>query len=599
MTAPDPDDVTPAPSRGGGGGVLPRWFPRTHLVHLLYVANMGWQLAFNPESRWVEYAFAVALALAFLPLFVLSYHPDTDVRWRATRVTPLLGLLGTPFNVGASVFFVYAAAMGTSARPRRGALRWMVVQTGLLVVATLVSVVPWPYRIYGVLPSLAFIWIIGWQTIGEAARARAAERLRIENARIEALSAAAERERIARDLHDLLGHSLTGLVVRAQLVQSLLAADPDRAGAEAAQLEGTARQALAQLRAAVSGLNAVTLADELETAQRTLSAAGVAVDVRGAGQDVPDPDGRAVPRAGAAGGRHQRRPPRRGPPLRDPRGAPRRRLAPPRRRRRPREPRRGRGQRPSRHARAHHRGRRSRGARRRPQRPPARRRGRAVALRWPGRWRHPPDRHRARMTRPVRVVLAEDEQMIRDAFGQLLDLQPDVEVVAGCHDGASALEAVRHHRPDVLLTDIEMPGMSGLELAEAVAAGGLAVRVVIVTTFARPGYLRRALDAGVAGYVLKAAPVADLVQALRTVRDGGRVIEPELALMAWDAPVALTERERDVLRLAEGGLPNADIAARLHLAEGTVRNYLSDAITKLHARTRGEAAAIARSRGLL
>lgn len=199
----------------------------------------------------------------------------------------------------------------------------------------------------------------------------------------------------------------------------------------------------------------------------------------------------------------------------------------------------------------------------------------------------------------IRVVVAEDEGMIRDAFAQLLDLQPDVDVVARAKDGSEALQAVRDRCPDVLLTDIEMPAMTGLELAEAVREEGLSTRVVIVTTFARPGYLRRALDAGVAGYILKAEPVRDLVQALRTVRSGGRVIAPDLAVMAWDDTVELTDREREVLRLAERGLPNREIASSLRLAEGTVRNYLSDASNKLAARNRGEAAATARRRGLL
>lgn len=200
---------------------------------------------------------------------------------------------------------------------------------------------------------------------------------------------------------------------------------------------------------------------------------------------------------------------------------------------------------------------------------------------------------------PIRVVVAEDEGMIRDAFAQLLDLQSDVEVIGRAKNGAEALQAVRDHRPEVVLTDIEMPTMTGLELAEAVRDERLPTKVVIVTTFARPGYLRRAMDAGVAGYVLKAEPIDELVQALRTVRDGGRVIAPDLAVLAWDDSVELSGRERDVLRLAEDGLPNVEIASSLHLAEGTVRNYLSDAINKLTARNRAEAAAMARRRGLL
>lgn len=189
--------------------------------------------------------------------------------------------------------------------------------------------------------------------------------------------------------------------------------------------------------------------------------------------------------------------------------------------------------------------------------------------------------------------------MILDAFTRLLALQADVEVVGRAPDGDAALELVRELTPDVLVTDIEMPGLTGLELAEQIAEDTSETRVVILTTFARAGYLRRALDAGVAGYILKAAPIEDLVQALRTVRAGGRVIDPELAVMAWDEAVELTDRERAVLRLAEDGQPNRDIAQTLHLAEGTVRNYLSEAMGKLGARNRGEAATLARDRGLL
>lgn len=199
----------------------------------------------------------------------------------------------------------------------------------------------------------------------------------------------------------------------------------------------------------------------------------------------------------------------------------------------------------------------------------------------------------------LRVVLAEDQSMVRGAFGSLLELEPDVAVVASVADGVEALAAVREHRPDVLLTDIEMPGMTGLDVAAELHRTSDPTRVLIVTTFARAGYLRRALDAGVAGYVLKDAPVADLVAALRTVAAGGRVVAPELAVAAWEAADPLTSRERDVLRLAAEGEPNAAIATRLYLAEGTVRNHLSNAITKLGARNRTEAAARAREHGWL
>ena len=198
----------------------------------------------------------------------------------------------------------------------------------------------------------------------------------------------------------------------------------------------------------------------------------------------------------------------------------------------------------------------------------------------------------------IRTVLAEDQGMVLGAFASLLALEPDIEVVATAADGDEALAAVMDAQPDVLLTDIEMPGRSGLDVAAELARRGAPTRVVIVTTFARSGYLRRALDAGVAGYVLKDAPVEQLVDTLRRVHSGQRVIAPELAVAAWDGD-DLTEREQDVLRNAADGRPNAEIAARLHLAEGTVRNYLSSAIAKLGARNRTEAAATARERGWL
>jgi len=195
----------------------------------------------------------------------------------------------------------------------------------------------------------------------------------------------------------------------------------------------------------------------------------------------------------------------------------------------------------------------------------------------------------------IRVVLAEDQAMVRGAFAGLLNLEPDIEVVAVAEDGEGGLAAVEEHQPDILLTDIEMPGMTGLELASRLKDHPT-VRVVIVTTFARSGYLRRALDAGVSGYVLKDSPIEDLAGTLRRVAAGLRVIAPELAVSGRDP---LTDREREVLREVGEGHPNGEIAARLHLAEGTVRNYLSSAMVKLGARNRTEAFAKAREMGYL
>lgn len=200
----------------------------------------------------------------------------------------------------------------------------------------------------------------------------------------------------------------------------------------------------------------------------------------------------------------------------------------------------------------------------------------------------------------IRVVVAEDQVMVLGALASLLALEPDVTIVGQAHDGEAAISLVRDLLPDVLLTDIEMPGLTGIDVAAAIGAAKLPTRVVIVTTFARPGYLSRARDAGVHGYLLKDAPVETLAEAIRTVAAGGRVIPPELAAAAWEAGAdPLSERERTVLRLAEEGLPNKEIARRLSLAPGTIRNYLADAAAKLGAGNRIEAGRLARSRGWL
>ncbi len=199
----------------------------------------------------------------------------------------------------------------------------------------------------------------------------------------------------------------------------------------------------------------------------------------------------------------------------------------------------------------------------------------------------------------IRLVLAEDQGMLLGALATLLGLEPDLEVVARACDGPSALNALRRHRPDVLVTDIEMPGCSGLDLAEAVRRDGLPTRVLIVTTFGRPGYLRRAMDAGVRGYLLKDAPSAELAAAVRRVAAGEKVIAAELLVQAFDAADPLNERERQVLRLAEEGRSAKEIAEALGLSPGTTRNYLHEASQKLGATNRIEAARIARAQGWL
>jgi two-component system, NarL family, response regulator DesR len=199
----------------------------------------------------------------------------------------------------------------------------------------------------------------------------------------------------------------------------------------------------------------------------------------------------------------------------------------------------------------------------------------------------------------IRVLLAEDQAMVRGALSALLNLESDIEVLGSVADGETAWREVQRLTPDVLVTDIEMPGITGLELVQRVKRYELPVKSIIVTTFARPGFLRRALDAGVSGYLLKDAPAEHLAEALRTVHRGGRSIDPQLALEAWSEADPLNDRERQVLRLAGEGQSASDIAIKLNLSHGTVRNYLSEAIGKLGAANRIEAYRLARQKGWL
>jgi len=199
----------------------------------------------------------------------------------------------------------------------------------------------------------------------------------------------------------------------------------------------------------------------------------------------------------------------------------------------------------------------------------------------------------------IRVVIAEDQKMVLGALAALLDIERDIEVIGRAPNGRDALDLVRSLRPDVLLTDVEMPGLSGLELAHAVRTDAPATRVMILTTFARPGYLRRALDAGVSGYLLKDAPSDRLADAIRRVHAGGRAVDAELAAEAWGEGDPLTDRERQVLRLAADGKSGHEIAGELGLSEGTVRNYLSEAISKVGGKNRVDAGRIARTKGWL
>lgn len=204
------------------------------------------------------------------------------------------------------------------------------------------------------------------------------------------------------------------------------------------------------------------------------------------------------------------------------------------------------------------------------------------------------------MTEPIRLLLADDQALVRGALSALLELESDLEVVAEVGRGDEVVDAARRTKPDVALLDVEMPGLDGLSAAAALHAACPEVRVLIVTTFGRPGYLRQALEAGASGFVVKDTPARQLADAVRRAHAGLRVVDPSLAVESLTAGASpLTSRETDVLVAARDGGTVADLAATLHLSEGTVRNHLSAAIGKTGARTRAEAVRIADENGWL
>jgi len=204
------------------------------------------------------------------------------------------------------------------------------------------------------------------------------------------------------------------------------------------------------------------------------------------------------------------------------------------------------------------------------------------------------------MTTKIRILLAEDQAMVRGALTALLNLEEDLEVVAEVSQGDQVLQTAKKTKPDVALLDIEMPGSDGLSAAQALHENLPSCRIVILTTFGRSGYLRRAMESGAVGFLLKDAPADQLAIAIRRVMAGERVVDPELALSALsDGNDPLTGRERDVLRASLDGASIADIAAQLYLSEGTVRNHISTAIQKLNVHNRTEAAHLAQEKGWL
>ena len=415
--------------------------------------------------------------------------------------------------------------------------------------------------------------------------------LRLAQDEIARFATLAERDRIAADLHDLLGHTLSVIVLKSGLASKLMTRDTARAAVEIADVERISRDALAEVRRAVHGFRAATLSDELVRARGVLETAGIRAEV----------DATGVPSSGRVADLN--------PPLEHAAALILRESI----------------TNVVRHSQATHcriaiahsdgtlrleivddgvGGQSPDGHGLEGMRVRAREiggvlerdgsRGMTIRLTAPT-----TAGAAAEAARMIRVLLAEDQAMVLGALAALLEIESDLQVVGRAANGREALALARSAKPDVIVTDIEMPEMTGLELSNAVKTAGLSARVVILTTFARPGYLRRALEAGASAYLLKDTPSDQLADAIRRVHAGTRVIDPALAAEAWSEADPLTDRERQVLRLAADGLSSPDIAAALSLTEGTVRNYLSEAISKLGARNRVEAANLARAKGWL
>lgn len=199
----------------------------------------------------------------------------------------------------------------------------------------------------------------------------------------------------------------------------------------------------------------------------------------------------------------------------------------------------------------------------------------------------------------IRVILGEDQKLLRVALATLLSLEDDIEVVGQAENGEEALALIQKEEPDIAVLDIEMPLKTGLDVAEAISTLGLSCKVLMLTTFARPGYFQRAMACGIRGYLLKESTSDQLADAIRQIYEGKRVVSPELSLAVWDDPCPLSPREREVLRYAAQGMTLQDIGAALFLSHGTVRNYMSEAISRVGAHTRIEAITIAREKGWL
>ena len=253
---------------------------------LAFLVFIFFQPAFDPRATTTDWTLATIIAAVYVPLYLTGLRRGGTVRTGIVLTTLVLAAATTPFNSGVSVLFVFAAAFCGSFDPPARARRWLAGCFSLLAVTALFSPVAFPYNLIAFGMPLAFIWVVGLATIADAERDRDAARLRVDNTRIEHLATMAERDRIARDLHDVIGHTLTAVVVQTQLIQRLTERDPTRARAEAAKVEAAAREALSAVRETVAGYRTHSLLEEIEQARSALDAAGVRFSVDGVETDL-------------------------------------------------------------------------------------------------------------------------------------------------------------------------------------------------------------------------------------------------------------------------------------------------------------------------
>ena len=595
-------------------------------IWLVYLAQPLSTLSGREHSVLFQVA-AVVVALAFCAVFIVAViqwdeHPAL-ARWAVWLLFPLAAAFNLMFhgvNVGGGVVWIYvSSAVGWAVPDRRWAVR------AVFGVAACYLFFGWLGHddISDMLITLIPVVFVGITMSGFRVQMKLMWELRQAREEVAKHAASEERLRLARDMHDLTGQSLSMITLKSELAARLLerlpeGPDRDRVADEIQQVAAVSRQTLHDIRDAISGYRRPTLAVETITARTALESAGIVP------HDDPEltllsgtfnPDAEAalawclreavtnvIRHSGAKNcfirlSRHDETQTLSLQVRDDGRGCPGGKAADAGREAADRDRRRDPGRcrhRPARDVRAAVRGRRRPGAAPGRARLLPRRDGAdgSRGFRRRGRYRN--------HVTPIRVLIAEDQEMIREALAALLSFEDDIEVVAQVGRGDEVTPAALASKPDVALLDIEMPGMDGLTAAAALSQASPGTKIVILTTFGRPGYLRRAMEAGASGFVVKDSPADRLARTIRQVLSGQRVIDPELAAAALaEGASPLTPRERDVLAASQDGATIAEIAVALYLSEGTVRNYLSACIQKTGARNRTEALRVAEERGWL